>query len=189
MIDRCDHLPGVRSFPLQHSFPVTMIFQALVFILLYVIHWVQCACVEYTLDLTWEPGSPNGNTREMIYINGQFPGPPLIVDEGDDVTVSDIARCTRFYLLRTLDRSACAIVCHLIRQCTFMASSMLRVFRPTEPTTNRINRQLNTAWSDGVPGVTQWAIKPGESFRYQWHANTYGTYWFDLPDSHMRNDN
>jgi hypothetical protein len=47
----------------------------------------QAACVSFTLDLTWEVGTPNGNSREMIFVNGQFPGPPLIVDEGDDVTV------------------------------------------------------------------------------------------------------
>lgn len=41
-------------------------------------------------------------------------------------------------------------------------------------------RQTGTPWSDGVPGLTQWAILPGQSFRYKWHANTYGTYWYVL---------
>lgn len=45
------------------------------------------AQVHYTLDLTWERGAPNGFTRDMIFVNGLFPGPPLIMDEGDDVTV------------------------------------------------------------------------------------------------------
>lgn len=43
--------------------------------------------VHYTLDLTWGPGSPNGLQRDMVFVNGRFPGPPLIMDEGDDVTV------------------------------------------------------------------------------------------------------
>lgn len=45
------------------------------------------ADVYYTLDLTWETGSPNGLQRDMIFVNNQFPGPPMILDEGDDVTV------------------------------------------------------------------------------------------------------
>ncbi|KAH8702106.1 conidial pigment biosynthesis oxidase Arb2 [Talaromyces proteolyticus] len=48
----------------------------------------QSACVNFELDLTWEVGAPNGQEREMIFVNGQFPGPPIIVDEGDDVTVT-----------------------------------------------------------------------------------------------------
>lgn len=47
----------------------------------------QAAQVYFSLDLTWETGAPDGAPREMIFINGQFPGPPLIMDEGDDVTV------------------------------------------------------------------------------------------------------
>lgn len=40
-------------------------------------------------------------------------------------------------------------------------------------------RQKGTPWSDGVPGLTQWAIQPGQSYTYKWHANDYGTYWYD----------
>ena len=38
--------------------------------------------------------------------------------------------------------------------------------------------QLYTPWSDGVPGLTQRLIEPGESFLYLWNANEYGTYWY-----------
>ncbi|GIN41228.1 hypothetical protein J19TS1_41770 [Heyndrickxia oleronia] len=31
---------------------------------------------------------------------------------------------------------------------------------------------------DGVPGMTQDAVKPGESFTYKFRANQVGTYWF-----------
>lgn len=48
----------------------------------------QAANVHYDLDLTWQRGSPNGYEREMIFVNDRFPGPPLILDEGDEVTVS-----------------------------------------------------------------------------------------------------
>ncbi|KAF2675306.1 conidial pigment biosynthesis oxidase Arb2/brown2 [Microthyrium microscopicum] len=38
--------------------------------------------------------------------------------------------------------------------------------------------QLRTPWSDGVPGISQKPILPGESFLYQWTADDYGTYWY-----------
>ncbi|EPS34528.1 hypothetical protein PDE_09492 [Penicillium oxalicum 114-2] len=41
--------------------------------------------VQFELDLTWQKGSPNGNVREMIFMNDQFPGPELRLDQGDDV--------------------------------------------------------------------------------------------------------
>jgi FtsP/CotA-like multicopper oxidase with cupredoxin domain len=41
---------------------------------------------------------------------------------------------------------------------------------------------MNTPWADGVSGLTQWAIKPGDKYRYQWKATTYGTYWYHAHD-------
>ncbi|KAL9121114.1 MAG: hypothetical protein Q9187_002328 [Circinaria calcarea] len=41
--------------------------------------------VHYEMDLTWEEGAPDGNPRYMIFNNGQFPGPDVIADEGDEV--------------------------------------------------------------------------------------------------------
>lgn len=49
---------------------------------------VQGARVHFDLDLTWKVGAPNGQERQMIFVNGQFPGPPMVLDQGDDVTVS-----------------------------------------------------------------------------------------------------
>lgn len=46
--------------------------------------------VHFELDLTWRVGAPNGQEREMIFINGQFPGPPMVLNQGDDVTVTVI---------------------------------------------------------------------------------------------------
>ncbi|KAM5448440.1 Glc7p regulatory subunit [Microsporum canis] len=39
------------------------------------------------LTLTWSLGAPNGQPREMIFMNGQFPGPTFVWDEDDDVEV------------------------------------------------------------------------------------------------------
>lgn len=43
--------------------------------------------VKEDLTVTWEVGSPDGNAREMIFVNGQMPGPPLVFDEDDDVEI------------------------------------------------------------------------------------------------------
>jgi hypothetical protein len=54
----------------------------------------HAAKVHYSLDLTWETGSPNGVSREMIFVNGQFPGPSIILDEGDEAIVSLWQQCS-----------------------------------------------------------------------------------------------
>jgi FtsP/CotA-like multicopper oxidase with cupredoxin domain len=46
--------------------------------------------VNFDLDLTWQKGAPDGNLREMIFMNDQFPGPELRIDQGDDVEVGFI---------------------------------------------------------------------------------------------------
>ncbi|CRG89866.1 hypothetical protein PISL3812_06905 [Talaromyces islandicus] len=41
----------------------------------------------YDFTITWEDGAPDGQVRKMFKINGQFPGPTLNLDEGDNVIV------------------------------------------------------------------------------------------------------
>ncbi|KAI1842362.1 hypothetical protein JX265_001790 [Neoarthrinium moseri] len=41
----------------------------------------------FELTLTWEKGAPDGYERDMFKINGQFPGPLLEIDQGDDVVI------------------------------------------------------------------------------------------------------
>lgn len=43
---------------------------------------------QFELNLTWESGAPDGVAREQFLVNGQFPGPPLIMDEGDNIEVT-----------------------------------------------------------------------------------------------------
>lgn len=38
--------------------------------------------------------------------------------------------------------------------------------------------QTETPWFDGVPGVQQCPIAPGNSFTYQFKADLYGTSWY-----------
>lgn len=42
--------------------------------------------------------------------------------------------------------------------------------------------QLGTPWSDGVPGISQRPIKPGQNYLYQWNANEYGSYFYHAHD-------
>ncbi len=44
--------------------------------------------VVFPITLTWEKGAPDGFERDMVFINGQFPGPTLQINEGDNVEVS-----------------------------------------------------------------------------------------------------
>ena len=46
-----------------------------------------CKTVRFPITLTWETGSPDGQARQMVFTNGQFPGPELRLTEGDDVQV------------------------------------------------------------------------------------------------------
>ncbi|KIW18806.1 hypothetical protein PV08_03095 [Exophiala spinifera] len=39
-------------------------------------------------------------------------------------------------------------------------------------------RQNGTPWADGVPGVSQYSIKPGTSYMYQWTAEESGIYFY-----------
>ncbi|KAF4429075.1 Dihydrogeodin oxidase [Colletotrichum fructicola] len=43
-------------------------------------------------------------------------------------------------------------------------------------------RQLNTNWMDGVSGVTECPIPPGENFTYEWRAQQYGVSWYHNAD-------
>ncbi|OJJ43924.1 hypothetical protein ASPZODRAFT_135325 [Penicilliopsis zonata CBS 506.65] len=60
----------------------------LLLLLLLFLALTQAKTVRETLNLTWSTGSPNGVPREMIFTNGQYPGPVLVWDEGDEIEVT-----------------------------------------------------------------------------------------------------
>lgn len=62
-------------------------------LILLLLAWVFSALVASALvkkdwTITWEPGAPNGQERDMIKINNQFPGPTILCDEDDDIEVT-----------------------------------------------------------------------------------------------------
>lgn len=48
---------------------------------------VATKLIKEELTLTWDLASPNGQYRELIKINGQFPGPTFVWDEDDNIEV------------------------------------------------------------------------------------------------------
>ncbi|KAL4818619.1 multicopper oxidase-domain-containing protein [Aspergillus spinulosporus] len=48
--------------------------------------------------------------------------------------------------------------------------------------------QQGTPWSDGVPGLSQRPIPPGESFLYKWRATNHGSYFYHARNRGQRED-
>ena len=42
---------------------------------------------KFDLTITWEDHAPDGFTRKMALVNGQYPGPLLEINQGEDVEV------------------------------------------------------------------------------------------------------
>ncbi|KAH6719548.1 laccase TilA [Leptodontidium sp. MPI-SDFR-AT-0119] len=99
--------------------------------------------VIFPITLTWAKGTPDGFERDLIHVNGQFPGKALDVKQGVNVE----------FVVHNQLPFATTIHFHGIEQ-------------------------FHTPWSDGVPGLTQSGILPGETFVYKWKAEQYGTYWY-----------
>ncbi|KAL4954012.1 laccase-1 [Aspergillus filifer] len=96
------------------------------------------------LELTWESGAPNGGERrDMVYTNGQYPGPDLLWDEDDEVEV------------------------YVVNDTPFNTTVHWHGIEMRE-----------TPWADGVPGLSQTPIQPGESYTYRFRAYPAGTFWY-----------
>lgn len=100
--------------------------------------------VKYNLDITNETGSPDGFERPMLLINGQYPGPAIVADWGDDLEIT---------VTSDLQTNGTGIHWHGIRQ-------------------------LGSNQEDGVNGITECPIVPGESRTYRFKATQHGTSWY-----------
>lgn len=88
--------------------------------------------------------APDGVEREMLLVNGKFPGPTIEANWGDTIVVN---------VHNSLDNEGTSLHWH----------GML---------------QTNSNDQDGVPGVTQCPIAPGQTFTYSFRASSYGTSWY-----------
>jgi FtsP/CotA-like multicopper oxidase with cupredoxin domain len=53
--------------------------------------FAHAATVPFEIHASWTMGAPDGNRRQMITVNNQFPGPQLTLNQGDQVQV----RCSK----------------------------------------------------------------------------------------------
>lgn len=90
--------------------------------------------------------APDGYQRNVLLVNGAFPGPLIEANWGDTIQV-------------TLHNN---------------------ISGPAEGTALHWHGflQKKTPWEDGVPGVTQCPVPPGESFTHQFIADLYGSSWY-----------
>ncbi|KAG8795375.1 hypothetical protein FRC12_015200, partial [Ceratobasidium sp. 428] len=98
---------------------------------------------QHSLVITNGTNNADGTPRPSWFINGATPGPHLVWDEGDDISVTVTNRG----------------------------------FEPTTIHWHGIS-QFGTPWSDGVPGLTQYPIKPGQSLVYNFTVNQAGHHWY-----------
>ncbi|KAI8932752.1 hypothetical protein NX059_010242 [Plenodomus lindquistii] len=100
--------------------------------------------VKYHLEITNSTGSPDGFERPMMLINGQYPGPTIVADWGDDLEITVTSQ---------LQTNGTGMHWHGIRQ-------------------------LGSNQEDGVNGITECPIAPGQSRTYRFKATQYGTSWY-----------
>ncbi|XP_003384621.1 PREDICTED: laccase-1-like [Amphimedon queenslandica] len=101
------------------------------------------------------PSSLDGYTyRPFIAVNGQFPGPTLIVHYNQTLTIN---------VSNWLSGETVAIHWHGLNQ-------------------------RGTNWMDGVQGLTQCGLEPGQSFKYIFQADPPGTYWYHGHSGSLRAD-
>jgi hypothetical protein len=54
------------------------------------VHGDEDEPIVFPITLTWAKGAPDGFERDMIFMNGQFPGPTLELEEGANVEVGSM---------------------------------------------------------------------------------------------------
>lgn len=101
----------------------------------------------YDFTITRAQISPDGyQMNNMFLVNGQFPGPLIEANWGDQIVVTVHNNITE-------DPEGFSMHWH-----GFL--------------------QSDTPWMDGVPGVTECPIVPGQSYTYSFNASMYGSTWY-----------
>ncbi|RDW60551.1 hypothetical protein BP6252_11934 [Coleophoma cylindrospora] len=101
--------------------------------------------VKYNLEITNTSAlAPDGTPRQIMAINGQYPGPTIIADWGDMIEVT---------LKNSLQNNGTGLHWHGIRQ-------------------------YHTNTEDGVPGITECPLAPGDTKVYTFQATQFGTSWY-----------
>ncbi|KAF8244371.1 hypothetical protein K440DRAFT_605113, partial [Wilcoxina mikolae CBS 423.85] len=121
----------------------------------YELRWPRGVVREYWLNVTYTTIAPDGVERIGQVVNGTYPGPLLEANWGDTLRIH-----VTNYLSPNLSPN------------------------PSETAANGTTihwhgiRQWRTTEADGVNGVTQCPIAPGNSYTYEWLAVQYGHTWY-----------
>jgi len=124
------------------------VFVPFLLILLHIIEPIHSKVVTFQLEAYYFPASPDGVQKQVLVVNGQFPGPTIRANINDTL----IIRVTNS--IRDKDSQ------------TF----------PTSVHWHGIEMFLNP-WYDGPEGVTQCPIAYGQSMDYKFKLDRSGTYW------------
>ncbi|KAK2982751.1 hypothetical protein RJ640_025167, partial [Escallonia rubra] len=134
-------------------------------------------------------------TRNIITVNGQFPGPTLEVRNGDTLVIKVLnsarynatIHCKKDEAMRRPTKEALAIRryyhCSRRRRSFDGGEVALAAGDFTERVVRHGIRQMRTPWADGPSYVTQCPIQPGATYTYRfkiekqegtlwWHAHT-----------------
>jgi FtsP/CotA-like multicopper oxidase with cupredoxin domain len=90
----------------------------------------------YSLEITNSTCNFDGQTRDCLLINGQYPGPKITADWGDKLSIS---------VKNSLTNNGTGIHWHGVRQ-------------------------WHTPSQDGVPGITECPLAPGDTKVYNFQA-------------------
>ena len=106
--------------------------------------------------------APDGFERELIVINGQYPGPTI-----EGTKAMSTSKTPSLTLTANWGDVVEVTVHNEIRN-------------PVEGTSIHWHGflQHNNAWMDGTPGFTQCPIAPGKSFTYTFKAELFGSSWY-----------
>jgi FtsP/CotA-like multicopper oxidase with cupredoxin domain len=117
------------------------------------------AQVKFQLNVTWAQSSLVGTPKKQFLLNGQSPGPPLDITVGDSVEFEVVNSSPYNTTVHFHGITQVGTVSHFPRK-------------------DQSNTDFIQPWSDGVPGVSQYPILPGQNFTYKWTADEYGQYWY-----------
>ena len=143
------------------------------------------ACYDCPLNLTHcsamhcNPG--DGVERSVVTVNRALPGPGIVVCAGDTVEV-------------VVTNKLPAITTSVHWHGLYMHGHTGHTNDDNDATTSPRQPKLELSvpdpspWSDGVPGVTQCPILPGQRFRYNFVANPAGTHWWHSHAALQRED-
>ncbi|PBK89031.1 Cu-oxidase-domain-containing protein [Armillaria gallica] len=107
---------------------------------------------EFTIDLVNNALAPDGHLRSTVVANGTYPGPPVLVNKNDilSITLNNDLVDTSMRVSTSLDLDG--------------------IFYTTE-----------NLWNEGSPFVTTCPLAPGNSFTYTVDLSEFGqtgTYWY-----------